>query len=125
MPPLGLQGIADEQVLHLTTVGRTTGIPRQIEIWFVLYGECLYLFAETGDAAGWVTNIKRNPRVAVRIGNLQFDGTARVLDCQADRELWDRVAPIARRKYGWGEGLPVEITPVSSSPAGLSRNKSD
>ena len=115
MPPLGLQSIADKQVLYLTTIGRRTGLPREIEIWFVVCGECFYLFAETGEAAGWVKNIRRNSRVAVRIGNLQINGTARVLDRQDDWKLWDRVAAIADRKYGWGDGLPVEITPVPSN----------
>jgi deazaflavin-dependent oxidoreductase (nitroreductase family) len=114
MVSVTLQNVADQQVLYLTTIGRTTSLPRTIEIWFVVCSECFYLFAETGDAAGWVKNIKRNPKVGVKIGNLKIDGTARVLDRQGDRELWDRVAGIADHKYGWGDGLPVEITPVSS-----------
>jgi deazaflavin-dependent oxidoreductase (nitroreductase family) len=87
---------------------------REIEIRFVTSSERLYLFAETGEGAGWVKNIKRNPKVVVRIGHLQIDGTARVLDRQDDQELWARVAAIADRKYGWCDGLPVEISPVSS-----------
>jgi hypothetical protein len=39
---------------------------------------------------------------------------ARVLDPHTDRKLWDQVAAIADRKYGWGDGLPVEITPLRS-----------
>lgn len=109
-----LECFASDKVLYLTTVGRATGLPREIEIWFVVCGECFYLFAETRDAAGWVKNIRRHPEVTVRIGDLQIDGTARVLDRQADWELWDRVSAVANRKYGWGDGLPVEITPVSS-----------
>jgi hypothetical protein len=97
-----LQSVADKQVLHLTTIGRTTGLLREIEIWFVI--DC--------EAAGWVKNIRRNPKVMVRIAEWQFDATARVLDRQTDRELWDRVAAIADHKYGWGDGLPVEITPL-------------
>jgi hypothetical protein len=34
---------------------------------------------------------------------------ARVLDRETDRELWDQVAAIADHKYGWGDGLPVEL----------------
>jgi hypothetical protein len=60
---MSLQSIADEQVLYLTTIGRTTGLPREIEIWFVLCRERFYLLAETGEAAGWVKNIRRNPKV--------------------------------------------------------------
>jgi deazaflavin-dependent oxidoreductase (nitroreductase family) len=107
-----LQSVADKQVLHLTTIGRTTGLPREIEIWFVVDCERFYLFAETGEAAGWVKNIRRNPKVSVRIAEWQIDATARVLDRQADGKLWDQVAAIADHKYGWGEGLPVEIAPL-------------
>ena len=108
-----LESVADKQVLYLTVIGRRTGLPREIEIWFVVCCERFYLFAETGEAAGWVKNIRRNPMVTVRIGESQIDATARVLDRHTDRKLRDQVAAIADRKYGWGDGLPVEITPLS------------
>src|SRR5215469_12977941 len=97
-----LQNLAGRQVLHLTTTGRVSGLPREIEIWFIVCRERFYLFAETLEAAGWVKNIRRNPRVAVRIGRRRIDGTARVLDRRKDRKLWDEVAAIAQRKYRWG-----------------------
>jgi len=112
MGPVRFQSVADKQVLYLTTIGRTTGLPREIEIWFIVRRERFYLFAETREAAGWVKNIRRNSKVTVRIGEHEIEATARVLDRQADRKLWDEVAGIADRKYGWGEGLPVEITPI-------------
>jgi deazaflavin-dependent oxidoreductase (nitroreductase family) len=77
---LKLTSVADETVLYLTTVGRKTGLPREIEIWFVVSCERLYLFAETREAAGWVKNIRRNPNVTVRIEQWRRDATARVLD---------------------------------------------
>ena len=58
--------------------------------------------------AAWI----KNPAVTVRIGEPRIGATARVLDCEVDRELWDQVAAIADRKYGWGDGLLVEITPI-------------
>jgi deazaflavin-dependent oxidoreductase (nitroreductase family) len=105
------QSVADQQVLYLTTIGRKTGLPRQIEIWFVVCRERFYLFAETDEAAGWIKNVRRNPNVAIRIGKRRIDATARVLDRETDRRLWDEVAALAERKYGWGDGLPVEVTP--------------
>ena len=85
---------------------------RQIEIWFVVYRDRFYLFAETGEAAAWVKNIRKNPDVMVEIGERQIGATARVLDRKVDQKKWDEVAGIADRKYGWGDGLAVEITPL-------------
>jgi deazaflavin-dependent oxidoreductase (nitroreductase family) len=111
------EDVADKQVLYLTTIGRKTGLPREIEIWFVTSGGRFYLFAETRETANWVRNVRREPTVTVRIGEGQIEAVARVLDPQTDRRLWDQVAAIAARKYGWGDGLPVEITPLSSPQA--------
>ena len=112
-----IRDLADHKVLYLTTIGRRTGLPRQIEIWFVVYCDRFYLLAETGEAAAWVKNIRRNPEVVVRIGERQIGATARVLDRETDRQLWDQVAALADRKYGWGDGLPVEITPFTPRTA--------
>jgi deazaflavin-dependent oxidoreductase (nitroreductase family) len=115
MATTSLQSLADLQVLHLTTVGRVTGLPREIEIWFIVCGENFYLFSEHRDAAGWVKNIRRNRNVSVRFGRRRIKALARVLDHRRDRKLWDEVQSIADRKYGWGDGLPVEIAPCAGS----------
>ena len=114
MDSANIRQFADKKVLYLTTIGRRTGLLRQIEIWFVVYSERFYLFAETGEAAAWVKNIRRNPEVVVRIAERQIGAIARVLDRESDRELWDQVAAIADRKYVWGDGLPVELTPLNT-----------
>jgi len=108
-----LEGLAGRQVLHLTTIGRVTGKPREIEIWFIVCREKFYLFSEHREASGWVKNIRRSPNVSVRIGGRRLKAVAKVLDYQRDRQLWDQVQAIAHRKYGWGDGLPVEITPAA------------
>jgi deazaflavin-dependent oxidoreductase (nitroreductase family) len=97
------------QFLYLTTTGRKTGQPRQIEIWFVEAEGKLYILAEHFHRAQWVKNILANPRVRVRVGEDEFDATARVLDPAQDGEAWETARRLAREKYGWGEGLPVEI----------------
>ena len=45
-----LQYLADRQVFRLTNSARTVGLPREIEIWFVVCRSRVYLFAETGEA---------------------------------------------------------------------------
>ena len=98
------------KVLYLTTTGRVSGLPREIEIWFVESGGRLYILAEHFRRAHWVQNIEREPRVRVRIEGREFQGTGRVLDEENDAETWRRAQSLAREKYGWGDGLPVEIT---------------
>lgn len=106
-----IASLAGEEFLYLTTIGRKTGLPREIEIWFIVCRERFYLFCEHGETAGWVRNIRHNPKVSVRVGGRGFEATARVLDHERDRKLWDEVQAVANRKYGWGDGLPVEIAP--------------
>jgi deazaflavin-dependent oxidoreductase (nitroreductase family) len=99
------------QFLYLTTTGRKSGLPRQIEIWFVAANGRLYLLAEHFHKANWVQNIAQNSRVQVRLDKREFAATARVLDQERDRENWELAQELGRKKYGWGEGLPVEIIP--------------
>ena len=96
--------------LYLTTTGRTTGQPREIEIWFVESEGKFYILAEHFHKTQWVKNILRDPRVRVRIEGRNFEATARVLDEKKDSALWELAQNLEREKYGWGEGLPVEIT---------------
>jgi len=97
------------EYLYLTTIGRITGQPREVEIWFVESKGKLYILAEQFHNAQWVKNIERNPRVRVRLGARRFEATARVLESKVDRPTWLAVQRLAREKYGWGDGLPVEI----------------
>ena len=100
------------QYLYLTTTGRRTGLPREIEIWFVTHAGRLYILAEHFHRAQWVKNIIANPSVQVRVGGLEFKATARVLDEQGDADLYQLAQRLEREKYDWGDGLPVEITPI-------------
>ena len=92
----------EEQFLYLTTTGQTTGLPRQIEIWFVSDRGRFYIFSSGSRRAQWVQNIERDARVKVRVADREFPAAARVLDESSERELWDRVQGLARAKYGWG-----------------------
>ena len=103
------------QFIYVTTTGRVTGKPREIEIWFVESGGKLYILAEHFLKAQWVQNIDHNPRIHVRLGDREWDATARILDREADSAPWQMAQRLAREKYGWGEGLPVEIT-LDESP---------
>ena len=102
------------QFLYLTTTGRKTGRPREIEIWFVHHAGRFYILAEHFHRARWVQNVVADPQVHVRIADREFTARARVLDEQQDASLYKRVQQLEREKYGWGDGLPVELTPEES-----------
>ena len=101
--------MSSEQYAYVTTTGRKSGLPRRIEIWFVEADGFVYILAEHGLQAQWVMNILANPEVHVRIGDAQWNGTARVLDAQKDAQTYSRAQELSRQKYAWGDGLPVEI----------------
>jgi deazaflavin-dependent oxidoreductase (nitroreductase family) len=89
-------------------------LPREIEIWFVEHEGKYYIFAEHFFKANWVRNIQKNPNVRVRLGKHELPAIARILDEKQDAELRQETQELARKKYGWGDGLPVEITLVEA-----------
>jgi deazaflavin-dependent oxidoreductase (nitroreductase family) len=102
---------AEPRYLYLTTIGRRSGRPRQIEIWFTRHEGRYYLVAEHGLRAHWVRNLRADPRVRVRVGARRFRGRARVVDGRTERSLVLAVRGRSEAKYGWGAGLVVEIVP--------------
>lgn len=95
------------QFLYLTTTGRASGQPRQIEIWFTERAGRYYVIAEY-ETSHWVQNLRVNGQVRWRVGEQTLSGSARVLDSGPVR---DAVRELSRQKYGWGDGLVVELTP--------------
>ncbi|PYQ83394.1 MAG: hypothetical protein DMG03_13960 [Acidobacteria bacterium] len=104
--------------LYLMTTGRRTGLPREIEIWFTERGGNYYVIAEHRERAHWVQNIQAQPHVHVRLGDRKFDATARVVDDEREPELAAAVKALSEAKYGWSDGLVVEITPETRQPVG-------
>jgi deazaflavin-dependent oxidoreductase (nitroreductase family) len=100
------------QFLYLTTKGRASGLPREIEIWFTQLGNAFYVIAEY-ETSQWVKNIRASPQVEVRVGDNKFGGIARFISPEREAELHEAVRNQSREKYGWGEGLVVELKPHS------------
>ena len=111
----------EAEFLYLTTTGRRSGQPREIEIWFTRHEHCYYVIAEHRDQANWVQNLRANPKVHIRVAGSSMEATARVTDAMAERTLWRRIQALSEKKYGWGKGLIVEITPVGEEGADAAR----
>lgn len=97
--------------LYLTTTGWQSGRPHEIEIWFTALDGKYYLISERGEKAHWVQNLRRQPVVAFRLGEQVFTGAARVVEATQEPELHRQVSALSEAKYGWGDGLVVELTP--------------
>jgi deazaflavin-dependent oxidoreductase (nitroreductase family) len=81
VPPAPLT-LAGEDFCYLTTTGRVTGRPHEVEMWFGLGpgGRTLYMLSGGGYRSDWVRNLKKNPGVTVRLGSERFEGRARVVE---------------------------------------------
>jgi deazaflavin-dependent oxidoreductase (nitroreductase family) len=97
--------------LYLTTTGRVTGQPRQIEIWFAEHGGRFYLVAER-ESANWVRNIQSQPQVKVRVRDAEFNAIARVVHNDRESTLAAIVKALFDAMYGWSGGLIVELAPA-------------
>jgi deazaflavin-dependent oxidoreductase (nitroreductase family) len=89
--------LADEDYCYLTTTGRRSGQPREIEIWFGLDGDTLYMLSGGRGRSDWVKNLKADPRVSVRIGDRLLRGRARIV---AEPEEDEKARALLVNKYG-------------------------
>ena len=101
----------EAKFLYLTTKGRRTGRPREIEIWFTRDGDRYHVLAEHGERAQWVRNLRADPAVTVRVGRRTFPARARVLDGARQARAVAAARARSEAKYGWGDGLVVELIP--------------
>ncbi len=74
-----LKRLSTEEYCYLTTTGRVSGNPHQIEIWFGARENSIYLLSGGGRDSDWVKNLLKRPEVTVRIAKTNFSGTARLV----------------------------------------------
>jgi deazaflavin-dependent oxidoreductase (nitroreductase family) len=101
--------VTASKFLYLTTTGRVSGEPREIEIWFAERAGRFYLIAEHRERANWVRNIQAKPEVKMRVGDRELVGTARIVHDSQEPELTSAVKALFDAKYGWSDGLVVEL----------------
>ena len=96
---------------YVTTIGRVTGQPREIEIWFTEADGRLFIISGEPKTSNWVKNIRKDSHVRVWLAGKEFSATARLLDPNKDDASYDLARRLSLEKYDWDDGLPVEITP--------------
>lgn len=109
-------GWARHQYCYLTTVGRVTGRPHTIEIWFVEHEGSAWLFTEPDGATDWVRNLRREPRVMLRVGLAEVVARADVVEVPENalvrRAVADRYKSTDDGLDGWARSaFVVRVTP--------------
>jgi deazaflavin-dependent oxidoreductase (nitroreductase family) len=115
-----------EPYCYLTTTGRTSGRPHEIEIWFAPVGDVIYLMNGGASRAlgqsDWVRNLEASPACRVRIAGEMFDGRARFVEFDSAEHEQARELLVA--KYATAENdlqrwratafpVAIDLTPSS------------
>lgn len=95
-------GWADSALYYVTTTGRRTGNPHEVEIWCVAVGDALYLMAGSGERSDTIRNARADPSVTVRVGAETRPATATVVTDPAE-DAAVRAAMVAKYETTPGE----------------------
>jgi deazaflavin-dependent oxidoreductase (nitroreductase family) len=108
---------AEVECCDVTTVGRRSGKPHEIEIWFGIDADTMYLISGNGSGADWYRNALAEPGVVVRLTGVTHRGIARdvtdpderrrVGDLMGDKYRWDGDASIGLTRHAWCYEVPV------------------
>ena len=85
----------DASTLELTTIGRKSGQPRTVTIWFV-YDDRLYVQSGQDGRTDWYQNLLKTPAVTLKVGERELHGRATPIDDAAETA---RVHELFRQKY--------------------------
>lgn len=91
-----LQQVADESNVEITTIGRKSGKPHTKPIWFVYDQGHLYLQAGREGKTDWFQNLKKNPKITLKVGAVSFSGKAQFID---DAKETERIHDLFKQKY--------------------------
>jgi deazaflavin-dependent oxidoreductase (nitroreductase family) len=111
--------LARRPVCDLETIGRASGLPRCIEIWFAGDAEHdrIYVLSGGRDRAHWVRNIQQDSAVRVRIGEQWLTGRGRILG-PGPEDL--RARRLVAAKYeAWREGRSLSTWAATSLPVAV------
>jgi deazaflavin-dependent oxidoreductase (nitroreductase family) len=117
-----LSGLTKEEYCYLTTTGRVSGKPHEIEIWFGARESTLYLLSGS-NSSDWVKNLLKTPSVTVRIGKHTFTGTGRIVKEKEE----DTVARylLAEKYQEWEEGKTLSEWARTALPIAIDLNSSE
>jgi deazaflavin-dependent oxidoreductase (nitroreductase family) len=87
--------LADDPTVDITTIGRTSGLPRRIEIW-MLDVDGRFFITGTPGRRDWLANLRANPSLVVHLkrhGRVDLGArAAEVDDASTRRDVLDHVS---------------------------------
>ncbi len=92
---------------YVATTGRRTGRLHEVEIWFGVVDDTLYLISGNGPKADWYRNSMASPTVTVRIDGEARTGVARPVEDATERR---RVGELMGAKYPWDGDASIGLT---------------
>lgn len=110
-----LREIAQTQYAYLTTIGRNSGKPHRIEIWFGVSDGRIYLMSGGREKSDWVQNLMANPEVTIEIDGQSRRGFASLVKPDSDADRIARLLLVGKYQKAdelkeWGEkSLPIAI----------------
>ena len=112
--------LTTEEYCYVTTTGRVTGKPHEIEIWFGLMDNTLYLLSGGMDKSDWVKNMMKDPLVTVRIAKHRFAGIARLVNDRQEEMLARTL--LAEKYQEWENGKTLSNWARTALPVAIDVN---
>ena len=112
---------AAERFCYLETIGRVSGRPHEVEMWFAAGADgWIYMLAGKRERRDWVKNLRRNPSVRVQVGGVYYSGVAHIIEDIEDIEGDQRARRLLAAKYqGWRDGAPLSEWARTSLPVAI------
>ncbi len=124
-----LRQIESKSTVRLTTIGRTSGLPRTVTVWFLHEEGRLYIQSGKEGQTDWYRNLLKNAQVTLDFDGLILRGRAVAVDDPAEvAHVHDgfRSKYLIARITSWfgkrfGQGKVVRIEALERLPSGPSR----
>lgn len=117
-----LSSLKSEEYCYLTTTGRVSGHPHEIEIWFVVEDRTLYILAGN-HRSDWVRNLHVQPAVTVRIARHTFAGEARIV--HEEKEDWMARTMIAEKYQEWNDDKSLSAWARTALPVAIDLHQAE